>query len=48
MEMSREFVDVAVRPWQRFTGETATRFDAECVEQAGIEMGASEAIGSRV
>jgi len=48
MEISPVFVDVAVRRWQRFTGENATRFDAEGVEQAGIEPGAPEAIGSGV
>ena len=46
MEISPAFVDVAVRRWQRFTGETATRFDAGGVEQAGIEGDA--ALGSGV
>jgi DNA modification methylase len=46
MEISPAFVDVAVRRWQRFTGEAATRFDAEGVEQVGIETDAE--IGSGV
>jgi hypothetical protein len=37
-----------VRRWQRFTGEVATRFDAEGAEQAGIETRVPEAIGSGV
>jgi len=46
MEISPAFVDVAVRRWQRFTGEVATRFDAGGMEQAGIECDA--ALGSGV
>jgi DNA modification methylase len=45
MEISPVFVDVAVRRWEKFTGETAQRFDAEGVEQAGIGVG--ETAGSR-
>lgn len=36
MEISPAFVDVAVRRWQRFTGEVAKRYDAKGVEQPGI------------
>ena len=46
MEISPAFVDVAVRRWQRFTGETATRFDAEGAERAGIGMEAAVELGS--
>ncbi|GAB4547752.1 MAG: hypothetical protein Tsb0013_07760 [Phycisphaerales bacterium] len=48
MEISPAFVDVAVRRWQRFTGEAATRFDAEGVEQTGIGTEASIEVGSGV
>ena len=46
MEISPAFVDVAVRRWQRFTGEVATRCDAEGVEQSGIGTDVPEAIAS--
>jgi len=48
MEISPAFVDVAMRRWQRFTGEVATRFDVEGVEQAGIETEATVELGSGV
>ncbi|MEL6741780.1 MAG: DNA methylase, partial [Planctomycetota bacterium] len=48
MEISPAFVDVAVRRWQRFTGEVATRFDAEGVEKVGIESEVAAELGSGV
>jgi len=48
MEISPAFVDVAVRRWQRFTGEVATRFDTDGVEQAGMENEATVELGSGV
>ena len=48
MEISPAFVDVAVRRWQQFTSEVATRFDAEGVEQAGIGTEAPIELGSGV
>ena len=48
MEISPAFVDVAVRRWQRFTGEVATRFDADGVQQAGIGTDTPVEVGSGV
>jgi len=42
MEISPAFVDVAVRRWQLFTGEVATRVNADGEEQPGL----GEAAGS--
>ena len=45
-EISPAFVDVAVRRWQRFTGEVAMRYDAEGVERPGIGAGEPAESGS--
>jgi hypothetical protein len=52
MELSPVFVDVAVRRWEKLTGKTATRVDADGVEQPGLrdEIAESELVaqdGSR-
>mgnify|MGYP006284836825 FL=1 len=42
MELSPAYVDVAVLRWQRFTGEIATRYDAEGNERPGITEGETQ------
>lgn len=48
MELSPVFVDVAVRRWEKMTGKTATRVDADGVEQPGLENApaGAEALGA--
>ena len=43
MELSPVFVDVAVRRWEKMTGETATRVDADGVELPGLKNAPAEA-----